>query len=208
MDFTQLKEDIKEISDIASSAPEPFRNKCFEVLLSALLAEREGVDRGTDRRKDKEKDNGEDDKKDDKNKDTRTGDSLPIQSQLRVFMRKTGVTEAELSKIVLVENNEVHFIQEPHPDTNRDGQMEWSLLLALKNALLKNELEADPEEIRSKCIDAGFYDKANFSANFKSPKFKDLFKETLEGQGKSVALAAAGQTALGELVKKLASEAK
>jgi hypothetical protein len=204
MDFKQLKEDIKEISEIASSTPEPFRNKCFEVLLTTLLAESRG-----DRREGKDKERDGDTENHDKNKDKMTpAGSLPIQSQLRVFMRKTGVSEDELNKLVLVENNEVHFIQEPHPDTNRDGQMEWSLLLALKNALLNNELEADPEEIRSKCIDAGFYDKANFAANFKSPKFKDLFKETLEGQGKPVALAPAGQTALGELIKKLAAEAK
>ena len=38
MDFKQLKSGIKEVSEIASSVPEPFRDKCFETLLNALLA--------------------------------------------------------------------------------------------------------------------------------------------------------------------------
>jgi hypothetical protein len=201
MDFKQLKADIEEISDIASSAPEPFRNKCFEVLLSALLSEQGGGEHNKDS-------NDSKDGRDDEGKDKSPSGSLPIKAQLRVFMRKTGVTEQELSKVVMVENNEAHFIKEPHPGSNREGQMEWSLLLALKNGLLNNALEADPEEIRSKCIDAGFYDKANFAAIFKTPKFSGLFKETLVGQGKPVALSPAGQEALGELVKRLAAETK
>jgi hypothetical protein len=203
MDFQQLKIDIKEISEIASSAPEPFRNKCFEVLLSALLVEQGAGSKRDGGKKDDL--NGADETK---SKKPPAGSPVLLNSQLRVLLRKTGVTEDELNKIVLVENDEVHFIQEPHPDKIRDGQLEWSLLMALKNAILKNAMETDPEEVRSKCIDAGFYDKANFAANFKSPKFKNLFKEVLASQGEPVALAPAGQDALGDLIKRLASEAK
>jgi len=201
MDFKKLKTDIKEISEIASSAPEPFRNKCFEVLLTSLLAEQAGVGKKDEKKKDD--DGGKDD-----SKKPPAGSSVPMNSQLRLLLKKTGLTEEELNKVVMVENGEVHFVQEPHPGKIREGQLEWSLLMALKNTILKNAMEADPEEIRSKCIDAGFYDKANFSGNFKSPKFKTAFKETLVSQGKPVALTPAGQDALGDLIKRLASEAK
>lgn len=203
MDFKQLKAGIKDIADIASSVPEPFRNKCFEVLLIALLAE-QSVDRGADSGG---KGGNEKDKKDDEKKPP-AGDKIPIKSQLRVFMTRTKVTEDELNKVALFEDGEVHFIQMPHPKKIREGQLEWSLLLALKNAILRNAAEADPEEIRSKCIDAGFYDKANFAANFKAPKFSKLFKDPLVAQGKASALTPEGQDALGELVKRLAAETK
>jgi hypothetical protein len=36
MDFKQLKSSIEEIAKIASSVPEPFRDKCFEILLKSL----------------------------------------------------------------------------------------------------------------------------------------------------------------------------
>lgn len=202
MDFKQLKAGIKEISDIASSAPEPFRSKCFEVLLSALLEEQAGGRRERDNGG-----NGEENGAANGGPKPPSG-SVPIKSQLRLLLRKTGLTEDELNKVVLVEDGEVHFVQVPHPTKIREGQLEWSLLLALKNAILKNAMEADPEEIRSKCIDAGFYDKANFAGTFKSPKFKGLFKEVLVSQGKPVALTPEGQDALGELVKRLAGDAK
>src|SRR5690349_12694878 len=147
MDFKQLKADIKEISEIASSAPEPFRSKCFEVLLTSLLAEQGGVGKKGEQRKDDKGDGNNDSKK------TPTGSSVPMNSQLRLLLKKTGLTEEELNKVVMVEDGEVHFVQEPHPGKIREGQLEWSLLMALKNTILKNAMEADPEEIRSKCID-------------------------------------------------------
>jgi hypothetical protein len=205
MDFKQLKSGIKEISEIAASVPEPFRLKCFETLLNGLLAE-ENPPHELRPPKDSAK-------KDDvppKPPASPTAALSPIQmnSQLRLLTLKGAVTEDELNKVVFAENGEVNFVQEPHPSGIREGQLEWSLLMALKNGILKNVLEADAEEIRSKCIDAGFYDKANFAANFKSQKFTALFKGTLKAQGPAVALSPEGQLALAALIKRLASEAK
>jgi hypothetical protein len=144
MDFKQLKTGIKEISEIASSAPEPFRNKCFEVLLTSLLAEQAGVGKKDEKKKDDDDGGG----KDDSTKPP-AGSSVPMNSQLHLLLKKTGLTEEELNKVVMVENGEVHFVQEPHPGKIREGQLEWSLLMSLKNTILKNAMEADPEEIRS-----------------------------------------------------------
>jgi hypothetical protein len=205
MDFKQLKSGIKEISEIASSVPEPFRDKCFETLLNALVA---GEKPPHEQHPPKKNDPGG--KEVDPPPNPPAGPStIPMNSQLRLLTRKAGVTEEELNKVVFVENSEVNFVREPHPDKIREGQLEWSLLIALKNAILKNVFEADAEEIRSKCIDAGFYDKNNFAANFvKSPKFKAYFKGTLKAQGDAVALSPEGQSALGALIKRLAGEAK
>jgi hypothetical protein len=201
MDFKQMKSSIKEISEIASSVPEQFRDKCFEMLLHALLAGEKTTAK---------EDGGatQPHKHSDQTEQPPTSPTIKLNTQLRLLLHKTGLTEEELNKVVLAEDNEVHFVQQPHPTKMREGQLEWSLLMALKTAIQRNALEADPEEIRSQCIDAGFYDKANFAANFKSPKFKTLFKGTLAPQGNAVALTPAGQDALGELVKRLAGGEK
>jgi hypothetical protein len=198
MDFKQLKSSIKEIAEVASSVPEQFRDRCFDALLNALLSTEK--EPSLERRGE-----GHLERTDEKPKPS-ASQTVALNSQLRVLLRKTGATEGELNNLVLVENGEVSFIHEPRPKSIREGQLEWSLLIALKNAILRNALEADPEEIRSKCIDTGFYDKANFAANFKSPKLKKLFKGALTNQGKAVALTTEGQDALGELIKRLAGE--
>jgi hypothetical protein len=202
MDFKQLKTSIEEISKIASSVPEPFRDKCFEILLKALLDGEKPADDKPDGGKEKGKEDGS------HVKPPAGGPKVPMTTAIRVLMAKTGVTEEQLNKVALVEKDEVHFIRAPHPTKITDGQLEWSLMLALKNAILKNALETDPEEVRSKCQDVGFYDKANFAANFKRDKFTKVFKGTLTPQGKAVALSPEGQDALGELIKSLAGEAK
>lgn len=194
MDYKQLKSSVKEIADIAAGVPEPFQNKCFEVLLSALLAEHQASSPGSS-----EKDEAQNDGH------PETPTPIPMTAQLRVLMGKTHVTEEELGKLILVTEGEVHFMKEPQAKTVRQGQIEWSLLLALKNAILKNSLTADPEEVRSKCQDAGFYDAGNFAANFKAEKAAKLFKGTVVPQGQPVALSPDGQDELGRLIKRLAS---
>jgi len=201
MDFKELKASIKEIAEISSSVPEQFRDKCFETLLNALLAGEQPAPKKYDGTQELSK-------PDEKIKKHSGSSTVVMNSQLRLLLQKTGVTEEELNKVVLVDNEEVNFVHEPQSTGMREGQLEWSLLMALKSAILRNALEADPEEIRSKCIDAGFYDKANFATNFKSAKFTKLFKGTLTPQGEAVALAPEGQVALGDLIKRLAGEAK
>ena len=209
MDYTSLKTSIKEISEIAASVPEQFRGKCFEMLLNSLLAEHQPArDRkDEDKERDKERGGGEPHVKD-KKEEPRHGTKIPMTASLRVLMKKTGVTEEELNKILIVEDDQVHFVQTPQTKSIIDGQMSWSLLLALKNAILKNALETDPEEVRSKCQDVGFYDSPNFAANFKREKFTKLFKGTLVSQGPAEALTPEGQDALGEVIKALAGQAK
>jgi hypothetical protein len=199
MDYETLKADVKEISDIAASVPEQFRDKCFELLLSSLLRQH-----GT---KDREERKEERETLDDPTDSTRkTPSNIPMTTQLRLLMKRTGVTPEELDKIVLYDNEEVHFIREPHDVGISTGQLEWALLLALKNIVLKDSMSADPEDVRSVCQAKGFYDKANFATNFKTPKNAKLFKAALVPQGPAEPLSTEGQDALGKLIKRLAAE--
>jgi hypothetical protein len=201
MDYAKLKGEIKEIAEVAAQVPETFREKCFEVLLEHLLAS-EGVSPGAGQRV-----------KPETNKEKAPAGApapatVPVNTQIRVFMQRTSVTKEELERVVLVDGTEVHFVREPTHGTVAKGQMEWALLLALKNAFISSEFSTDPEDVRSICQEKGFYDKANFAATFKRDPYAGYFKQPLQPQGARQPLSNDGYTALGELVKSLARPAE
>ena len=206
MDYDKLKVDVKEISEIAASVPEQFRDKCFELLLVSLLGQHRSADR--DSAIDKDESDKSNISKKNYESDKGTKNSLPMTTQLRLLMKKTGVTADELDKVVMYDNEEVHFIKEPHDVSISTGQLEWALLLGLKNAILKDSMSADPEDVRSICQAKGFYDKTNFATNFKSTKNAKMFKSALVPQGPAEPLSSDGQDSLGKLIKRLASESQ
>ena len=203
MDYDQLKAGVKEIAEIASSVPEQFRDKCFELLLSSLLREGDGA---TEESKKDPKEKPDSSKEDARTKSDQPKGEIPITTQLRVLMKRTGVTKDEIEKLLLYDDGQVHFIKEPHPKGITTGQMEWALLLALKNAILNDSLSTDPEDVRSVCQEKGNYDKTNFAGVFKTDRNAKLFRKALVKQGPAEPLSSDGQDALGELIKRLASE--
>lgn len=199
MNYDTLKEEIKVIASIAGTVPEPFRHRCFELLLENLLAVSRpatstvpppvaSVPRAEPVA----------------NASAPVTDALPTPAQVRVFIQKTGVTLQQLGAVVTVADGEVHFLREPAPGKIAQGQVQWALLLALKNGLSTNSFSVDPEAVRSICQDKGFYDKANFAKTFKQEGNAKLFKKLLEPQGEAQGLSSEGYDALGVLVKALA----
>jgi len=203
MDYAKLKDELKEIAEIAGQLPEPFREKCFEILLQRLLAE--SVRSSPNEQKAPEPH---------LHQPTPVPPtppapaSLPMNTQIRVFMQRTGVTKDDLERVVLVEGSEVHFLREPAHGTVAKGQMEWALLLALKNAFVANEFSTDPEDVRSICQEKGFYDRPNFAAIFKRDPYAGYFKQALQPQGPRQPLTNDGQIALAELLRNLARPAE
>lgn len=194
-DYGNLKSKLNEIADIAASVPEPFREKCFEVLLRHLL------DDVTPPKRDLRKKAHDEPLEEDS--DEMRVSKIPVKAQLRVFMHRTGVTLQQLDEVVLVDGDDVHFVREPAHGTVAKGQMEWALLLALRQAIQANEFSTDPEDLRSICQEKGFYDKANFAKILKRPPYGKYFKQPLQGQGPRQVLSNDGQTALSELIKAL-----
>lgn len=188
MEYEELKKEILEIAKIANEAPAPFKEKCFELLLSHLLSgtpsspivgpPKAGPGEGE-------------------------GTVTPS-AQLRVFMKKYDVTNEHISKVIMRSENDVHLLKEPEEKKVAKGQIAWALLLALKNGILKNKFEVDPEDVRSICIEKGYYHKANFASYFKTPGNAKLFKGAMESQGEPQALSDKGMEKLAELIKKLA----
>ena len=205
MDYEKLKEEIKEIAAIAADVPEPFRDKCFEILLNNLIGKPAPVPLGKPAAATLEdQPSGSSSGDGGVAANPADGTTLPKPSQIRVFMTKTGTTEDELKKVVMFDDGKIHFIREPDSAKIAQGQIEWALLLALKNAFERNEFTADPEDVRSICQEKGFYDNNNFSANFKKPKNAELFRGAMEGQGEAQALTSEGHTALARVIKTLA----
>jgi hypothetical protein len=200
MKFDELKDQVVEIAKIAGSVPERFQERCFEILLNALVA---GAGKAPPTTADAEPASSG---KPDASPGDGATDQVPTPSQMRVFMQRTSVTADELAKVVAFLDSEVHFIREPSPTKVTTGQMEWALLLSLKNGIETNSLAADPEAIRSICQEKGYYDAANFAAIFKRPAYAKWFKKPLESQGEPQPLTADGQQALGKLIKRLATE--
>lgn len=193
MDYEKLKTEIGAIVKIAESVPENLQVKCFEILLNRFLSPiasqhdvvgLSGVGRVTGADSD--------------------DSDLPISPQMKAFMRMTGVTEANLSRILTYDNGEVHFSAEPSTRTTSHGVVQWALLTALRNALTKGDLRVDPEELRSICQEKGYYDGGNFWGTLKSTKHSPLFAGMLESQGDARILTPKGKSALGELIQQLA----
>lgn len=193
-DYDELKKEVKELAEIAKSVPPALQEKCFEILLTRLLdkngvrsAPREGAHSEAHVQP-----------------EVGGGGELKLPSQVRVFMQRTGITQEQLKAVVTREDDEIHFLKEPHNISIAKGQIAWALLLALKNGLENNAFAVDPEDVRSICQDKGFYDKANFAAHFKKAANAKLFKGQLDPQGEARALTNEGQNALSALVKDLA----
>ena len=187
METDVIRKKIEEIIAITSGVPEQFQVSCFEILLQNLLREQPAEPRSPDQPV------------------PPNMETVPTPAQVRVFMERTGTTNEELSAVLYYADGEIHFLREPTIGKIAQGQMEWALLVALKNGVLLNDLAADPEDVRSICQEKGFYDSTNFATNFKQVKNAKLFKRPLEPQGELQQLSNDGQIALGKLVKALAS---
>lgn len=198
MDYSKLKNEIMEIASIATGVPEPFRAKCFDILLTHLLAP-------TSRKSGPataQTPQGGKDLESDKTKLPLTT-SVSVPASIRAFMKKTGITDDVLAKVFHHENEEFHFLVEPSTGTISRGQIEWALLLALRNGIVSNTFAVDPEDVRSMCQEKGYYDPTNFWKAFKSTKNKVFFSGELKAQGDARKLTAAGQDELAKVLRDL-----
>jgi hypothetical protein len=202
MRYEDLKEEIKAIAVIADSVPEVFKERCFEVLLQNLIASGQNVERPAQTPPQKPPTVAD---AQDAPPSAGNGGSVPTPSQIKVFMQKTGVTAADLAKVVIYDDNSAHFIQEPIGNKIARGQVEWALLLALKKGIEKNVLDVDPEDVRSICQDKGFYDATNFSTNFKGAVTAKLFQGEMKKQGAAQKLSNEGLAELGKIIKEFAA---
>lgn len=194
MSYEKLKKEIKEISEIAASVPDAFKEKCFEILLNHVLSGEKG--KVPPKKDEKEKEVREDES---------DASSIEVPSHVRAFMRRREISQEQIDSLVMLDGEDLHFIKEPSHNEASRGQNEWALLLALKNGILNNSLKADPEDVRSLVQDKGYYNSKNYSTNFKKEKYAVYFKGVMEAQGSAQALSQDGEKALAELIVSLTS---
>lgn len=196
MELEKLKSEIVEIAKIASAVPDRFQDRCFEVLLAALLD-------GRGESKEHNLGTGGQSKHDTESKDP-SPSVIALPSHMKAFLRRRGIAADQLEAVVMIEDGSLHFLKEPTHKVAKRGQLEWALLLAAKNGLLENSLKVDPEDVRSIVQEKGYYDAKNFASNFKDSKFITYFRNPLVPQGEAQQLTSEGEQALADLIKSLA----
>jgi len=192
--YSDLKENLKEIVELVQTVPEKLQQTCFEILLQSLLAQSKAADIPPTPKPEKPAEFP-----------GARSTTVPLNTELRVFMRKRDVTEEQLNTVVFFEAGQVHFVKEPSVDKIATAQIEWSLLLALKNAILGKSFTVDPEDVRSICQAKGVYDIANFAAVFKQKANARLFKGEMKSQGEPSELSDDGLAQLAKLVCELSA---
>lgn len=190
-----------EIVEIAQTVPEPFRERCFDVLLNALLNESNAKPPQRITPPDPNTLAAVPEPPTPPAAGMTTGE-LPLKGQMHLFMKRTGISEETLSKVVSYVDGEIHFIHDPKPANLAAGQIEWSLLSALKNAIENNVFSLDGDQIKQICDEKGFLDAKNFWAIFR--RNDKLFAKALTSADPRQVLSGDGQAELAKLIESLA----
>ena len=203
MDFERLKRGMAEIVTITESVPEQFKDKCFDVLLNALLNEAAPTKPPVEKKPalDIEKPPAEQTPPAAAN--NVVGALPPLKGQMRLFMQRTNISNATLAKVVSYVDDQVNFVHEPKPANLSAGQIDWSLLSALENAINNNAFTVDGNAVKKLCDDKGFLDSKNFWANF--GRNTNLFTKPLTSAEPRQLLSTEGQAELAKLIESLAT---
>jgi hypothetical protein len=144
-------ERLKEISALSESVPEPFRLKCFELLLAHSLT----TDQPPKGKEEHPK--GKEQKSDNKSK---AEFILPI--DIKAFLNQYSFDETILHKLFMIEGSEIRPIYRLDIHKKAQAQMAYALLIALENAMLSGEFKFTIEALRQRCTDQKCYDGSNF----------------------------------------------
>ena len=158
MDFTELGSQLEQINDIVAKVPEKFQERCFEMLLQAALNEtgRSGGNSAGSGATSQSHGNG-----------SVNGNFSP---DLQRFIKKYNVPEEKIGELISKDGNDIHFIRLPDSSKKATAQADYSLLIALGNALKNGVLQVSSDEVRAVVKAQNCYDEANFSSNFKNKR--------------------------------------
>src|ERR1017187_9285706 len=174
------KEKLKSIVDLSESVPDQYRLICFEILLRDHLM----VDYKST--KDEEEKKNESETK--KTKEDKKNFIIPL--DVKAFLGQFGLAEEIICKLFLTEGDEARPIYTIKETKKSKTQIQYSLLMALENALKSGKFQVGIEELRQKCIDQKSYDTINFMTILKTNNkyYKSIEKDQpliLSPEGKS-----------------------
>jgi hypothetical protein len=113
-------------------------------------------------------------------------------------LRRAQLQIDDILKIGMIANERFVIFKKPTTPIKADAQLEWALLTSLTNLMNDGELAVSREEIRTACIEAGVYDKSNFSENLK--KRPEYFAGRFEPRNLRMRLTPLGEGALRDLI--------
>lgn len=185
IDFTELEKPIQEIITLTNKIDERYREKCFEILLKFYLMEKTGkpivasVKEGFEKKE-------------------AAKESFEVPIDVRAFLTQQTIPENVISKLFLIDKDEIRPIYKIATGKKSEGQIQVALLTALENAIKApgNKFEFSIENVRTRCQKLDVYDQANFTAVFKrnGRLFNGLDDE------EHVELSPVGQTELAETI--------
>ena len=152
--FEKVKVNLKQVIEISNGCPEPYRTKCFEVLLESLVrVEHENVPTFT------------------KQEQTAQGKSP--------FLVRNDITTEQLDKVYYFDGKNYEIIVNNLGEaTNSKKQIKLALLLGAKSLLGSSEPFIAKETLIELCKKYSCYDSANFSAYMKKNKNWFLNKDS------------------------------
>lgn len=190
-----LAKEIKEIVELVKICPQNLQEKCFEILLSHALSQKE-VNRPVVIM-DKDMSG--------KNLPISINQNVPaeIQKRLKTFAGQHQLTEDEIRKLFNLDDAGNVSIEATDLKSKKVAQQQrrLALLIGVKHQLADGNFDVPKDELREACVTYGAYDAANFVQNLKNMKeifagFKPTATNKLSPLGKKQAA---------ELIKELAS---
>ncbi len=181
-------EKLKEITKLAESVPEPFRLKCFELLLSHYLSAQETKHDTKVTPKGETK--------------TESKQTFVLPIDVKAFLNQYSIDEAVLSKLYFIEGNNVRPIYNLKTHKKAVAQIQHALLMSLESALINGEFRFNIETLRHRCKDLKCFDAPNFMAILK--KNSSLFKSLDDEE--AVFLSTDGKAELANVIEELVNE--
>lgn len=182
------KEVLKSIVDLSESLPEQYRAICFEILLREHLT----LHKEPAKDKDKKDESASQPKKDHTKKFV-----IPI--DVKAFLNQYNLSEDILWKLFLADGDEVRPIYTLKETKKSKTEIQYSLMMALENALRSGNFQVELENLRQRCADQKSYDAPNFIAHLRNngKYYKTVDKE------QPLVLSPDGKAELADLIEQL-----
>jgi hypothetical protein len=185
------REELDQIIGLSETLPETYREKCFELLLTNLLQERNilrspGADSTAPTRL--ERHNGHNEPQ-----------TLPI--DVKAFFNQHHLELEILDRLFHIEGTEVRPIFSLRDTTKVKAEIHLALLLALETAIHNGQFQIDTQTLRKRCQEQKCYDMANFMRHIRNNA--GLFRTIDPSQ--PLELSAEGKKQLAELVQRMNS---
>lgn len=200
-EMADLEQKVKEFAALAQSLPENLQVTCFELLLKHELGLGASVaiqppsppgDGAEDEQKDPPPAPSQDDLAE-----------SDLHAKARAFLKQQSLSIEHINNLFYKEGDQIlTLFEDLKTAAMAEGQIRIALLQALTRALSTGDFEADVEAVRAEAKDRKFYDRPNFSSNFKNNAAYfdyDTFDKTV----KTVRLSTDGKKKLAEIIKEL-----